>query len=364
MKVILSGGGTGGHVYPAIAVADALKEQMPDIQILFVGAQGRMEMEKVPAAGYEVKGLWISGLDRKLSLRNFMFPIKVISSLWTAMALLRRFKPQVVAGFGGYASGPLLRAAAWMGIPIVIQEQNYYAGITNKLLARRAEKICVAYPGMEKFFKEEKIVMTGNPVRKDLQELKSRRAEAMSFFGLDETKRTLLLFGGSLGARRLNVAMRAQTDFFRKHDDIQVLWQMGKLYAELYATSDTAALHNVHALPFIDKMDLAYAAADVVICRAGALTISELCLAEKAAILVPSPNVAEDHQTKNALALVERGAAVMISDDSEPEVLMQTALDILNDRDKKLGLELSIAALAKPDAASRIADLIIREAKA
>lgn len=363
MKVILSGGGTGGHVYPAIAVADALKEQMPQVQILFVGAQGRIEMEKVPAAGYEVKGLWISGLDRKLTLRNLLFPVKVVSSLFNAYLLLKQFRPDVVAGFGGYASGPLLRVAAWMGIPIVIQEQNSYAGITNRLLAKRAEKICVAYPGMEKFFEREKIVMTGNPVRKDLQELKNRRAEALSFFGLDDTKKTLLLFGGSLGARKLNEAMRTQAEFFREHDDIQVLWQMGKLYTERYAKSETAGLRNVHALPFIDKMDLAYAAADVVICRAGALTISELCLAGKAAILVPSPNVAEDHQTKNARALVDRGAALMVTDESEGDVLFEAALDILQHSDKKLGLELSIAELAKPDAAERIADLIIKEAK-
>jgi UDP-N-acetylglucosamine--N-acetylmuramyl-(pentapeptide) pyrophosphoryl-undecaprenol N-acetylglucosamine transferase len=363
MKVILSGGGTGGHVYPAIAVADALKERMPEVQILFVGAKGRMEMEKVPAAGYEVKGLWISGLDRRLSLRNLLFPVKVLSSVMTAYTLLRKFRPNVVAGFGGYASGPLLRAAVAMGIPVVIQEQNSYAGITNKLLSKQARKICVAYPGMERFFPQKKIVLTGNPVRKDLQDLKDRRAEAMSFFGLDDTKKTLLLFGGSLGARKLNEAMSAQTQFFREHDDIQVLWQMGKLYAEKYATSETANLSNVHAMPFIDKMDLAYAASDVVICRAGALTISELCLAGKAAILVPSPNVAEDHQTKNALALVEHSAAMMVHDSGSPGDLMHAILDILNHPDKKLRLELSIATLAKPDAATRIADLIINEAK-
>ena len=363
MKVILSGGGTGGHVYPAIAVADALKEQMPQAQILFVGAKGRIEMEKVPAAGYDVKGLWISGLDRKLTLRNLLFPVKVISSLMTAYLLMRKFQPQVVAGFGGFASGPLLRVAAWMDVPMVIQEQNSYAGITNRLLAKKARKICVAYPGMEKFFQREKIVLTGNPVRKDLQELKTRRAEALSFFGLDDTKKTLLLFGGSLGARKLNEAMREQAEFFREHDDIQVLWQMGKLYAEKYSVSETAGLRNVHALPFIDRMDLAYAVADVVICRAGALTISEICLTGKAAVLVPSPNVAEDHQTRNALALVERGAAVMVADNSPAEDLLQAAVDILNNPDKRLGLEISIAALARPDAAERIADMIINEAK-
>ena len=363
MKVILSGGGTGGHVYPAIAVADALKELMPQVQILFVGAKGRMEMEKVPAAGYEVKGLWISGLDRKLSLRNLMFPVKVVSSLMKAHSIIAQFKPDVVAGFGGYASGPLLRAAAWRDVPVVIQEQNSYAGMTNRLLAGKAEKICVAYPGMEKFFEPEKIVLTGNPVRKDLQDLKTRRAEALSFFGLDDTKRILLLFGGSLGARTLNEVMRSQAGFFRKHDDIQVLWQMGKLYADIYAKSETAQLQNVRALPFIDRMDLAYAAADVVICRAGALTISELCLAGKAAILVPSPNVAEDHQTKNAQALVDHGAAVMVADDSPAEAVLRAVIDILDQPEKKFGLEVSIATLAKPDAAQRIAELILNTAK-
>jgi UDP-N-acetylglucosamine--N-acetylmuramyl-(pentapeptide) pyrophosphoryl-undecaprenol N-acetylglucosamine transferase len=241
MKVILSGGGTGGHVYPAIAVADALKDQMPQVKILFVGAKGKMEMEKVPAAGYEVKGLWISGLDRRLTARNFLFPVKVISSMWNAYQIIRKFKPDVVAGFGGFASGPLIRVAAWMNIPVVLQEQNSYAGITNRLLAKKARKICVAYHGMERFFDARKIVMTGNPVRKDLQGLKNRRAEALSFFGLDETKKTFLLFGGSLGARTLNEVMRKQTNFFKEHDDIQVLWQMGKLYAESYSKSETAS---------------------------------------------------------------------------------------------------------------------------
>lgn len=364
MKVILSGGGTGGHIYPAIAVADALRDQRPDVDILFVGAQGRMEMEKVPAAGYPVVGLWISGIDRRLSLRNFLFPVKVISSLWTAAGVIRKFKPDVVAGFGGFASGPLLRMASWMGIPAVIQEQNSYAGITNRMLARTAEKICVAYPGMDKFFEAEKIVITGNPVRKDLQELKSKRAEAYAFFGLDHTKKTILLFGGSLGARTLNETMRAQAELLRQHQEIQVLWQMGRLYAESYKVSETAGLQNVHALSFIDRMDLAYAAADVVIARAGALTISELCLAAKAAILVPSPHVAEDHQSKNAEALVARGAAVMVADADAKEVLLSQALGILDNPDAKLKLEVSIAALAKPGAADRIAELILKTAQA
>lgn len=360
MKVILSGGGTGGHVYPAIAVADALRDMVPGIELLFVGAQGRMEMEKVPAAGYRVEGLWISGIDRKLTLRNLAFPFKVISSLWNASAILRRFKPDVVAGFGGYASGPLIRAAAWMGIPVVIQEQNSYAGITNRLLSKTASKICVAYPGMDQFFDADKIVFTGNPVRRDLQDLNNKRAEALAFFGLDDTKQTILLFGGSLGARTLNEAMQTQTDFFRKHDRIQVLWQMGKLYAEKFGASDTAHLKNVHAVPFIDRMDLAYAVADVVICRAGALTISELCLAGKAAVLVPSPNVAEDHQAKNALTLVERGAAEMVRDKEASDKMLSTAAEILSDPDRRLGLEVSIAALATPDAAQRIAGYILK----
>jgi UDP-N-acetylglucosamine--N-acetylmuramyl-(pentapeptide) pyrophosphoryl-undecaprenol N-acetylglucosamine transferase len=362
MKVILSGGGTGGHIYPAIAVANALREMMPDVEILFVGAKGKMEMEKVPAAGYEVKGLWISGLDRRLSMRNFLFPFKVFSSLTASVSILRRFRPQVVAGFGGYASGPVMRAASWLGIPIVIQEQNSYAGITNRILARHADHICVAYPGMERVFSEDKIIETGNPVRKDLLELKSKRAEARAFFGLSEQKKTILLFGGSLGARTLNEVMGANTEFFRQHDDIQVLWQMGKLYADKYARSHTAGLANVRAMPFIDKMDLAYAVADVVICRAGALTISELSLAGKATILVPSPNVAEDHQTKNARTLVERGAALMVADKHAADAL-ETAREILENADTKLGLEISISALARPDAAERIAEIIIQSAE-
>jgi UDP-N-acetylglucosamine--N-acetylmuramyl-(pentapeptide) pyrophosphoryl-undecaprenol N-acetylglucosamine transferase len=362
MKVILSGGGTGGHIYPAIAVANALREQMPDVEILFVGAKGRMEMEKVPAAGYEVKGLWISGLDRRLSMRNFLFPFKVFSSLTASVSILRTFRPQVVAGFGGYASGPVLRAATWLGIPIVIQEQNSYAGITNKILARHARSICVAYPGMDRVFPEDKIIETGNPVRKDLLELKSKRAEARAFFGLHEQKKKILLFGGSLGARTLNQTMHANAGFFRQHDDIQVLWQMGKLYADTYAKCETAGLTNVRAMPFIDRMDLAYAIADVVICRAGALTISELSLAGKAAVLVPSPNVAEDHQRKNAMTLLERGAALMVQDKQASDAL-ETARQVLENADSKLGLEISISALGRPDAAERIAEIIIQSAE-
>jgi UDP-N-acetylglucosamine--N-acetylmuramyl-(pentapeptide) pyrophosphoryl-undecaprenol N-acetylglucosamine transferase len=363
MKVILSGGGTGGHVYPAIAVADALREALPQCEILFVGAKGRIEMEKVPAAGYPVKGLWISGLDRRLSLRNLLFPVKVIASLTAAAMLLRRFRPHVVAGFGGYASGPLLRIAGRNGIPTILQEQNSYAGMTNRLLAKRATQICVAYPGMDKFFPPEKIVVTGNPVRRDLQNLHARRQEALKFFGLDAARKTILLFGGSLGARTLNEAMRVHGEFFKEHDDIQVLWQMGKLYAEQYAECTTARLPQVHAMPFIDRMDLAYAAADVVICRAGALTISELCIAGKAAVLVPSPNVAEDHQTKNARTLVDRGAATLVADREAMQMIMQQAQKILRDPVLKGNLEKAIAGMARPDAARDIAALIINHAR-
>lgn len=364
MKVILSGGGTGGHVYPAIAVADALRTLQPDVQILFVGARGRIEMEKVPAAGYPIRGLWISGIVRRLSLRNLLFPLKVLLSLVVSFGILRRFRPQVVAGFGGYASGPLLWMAGWMSIPVLIQEQNSYAGITNRMLARKARTICVAYPAMERFFPQDKIAITGNPVRKDLQDLKQRRAEGLAYFGLKDNKKTILLFGGSLGARTLNEVMRTQTGFFTEHDDIQVLWQMGKLYAEQYANCATAQLSNVHAMQFIDRMDMAYAAADVVICRAGALTISELCIAGKAAVLVPSPNVAEDHQTKNALALAEQGAAVMVADKSPAHEILQAAHEILSSGQRKHDLGQAISRLAKPDAAARIAQLIIKLAHA
>ena len=363
MKVIVSAGGTGGHIYPAIAVANRLVERVPGVEILFVGAQGKMEMEKVPMAGYRIKGLWISGLQRRLTLKNLSFPIKLTSSLINAYRIVRDFNPDGVAGFGGYASGPTVYAASAMGIPAVIQEQNSYPGITNKLLAKRVQAICVAYAGMERFFPADKIRMTGNPVRKDLLELEGKRGEAVSYFGLDTGKKTLLLFGGSLGARTLNMLMRAGTGILKERDDIQVLWQMGKLYAEQYGRSETAQLASVQAMQYIDRMDLAYAVADVVVCRAGALTISELCLAARPAILVPSPNVAEDHQTQNAMSLVERDAALMVRD-AEADQVLPAALQLLDDPGRQRALSGNIGQLALPGAADAIVDQLLKVAQA
>ena len=360
MKVIVSGGGTGGHVYPAIAVADALCAMNPETEILFVGALGKMEMEKVPLAGYPIEGLNIRGLQRRLTAANLSFPIRLIESLVRARSIIRDFKPDVVAGFGGYASGPTVYVASGMGIPTLLQEQNSYPGITNKLLAKRSKTICVAYPGMERFFPKEKLHFTGNPVRKDLQSLDGRREEALAHFGLDPQKRTLLIFGGSLGARTLNEAMRESHGLLKERNDIQVLWQMGKLYAEQYSVSETAGLDNVRPLQFIDRMDLAYALADLVICRAGALTISELCLAKRPAILVPSPNVAEDHQTRNAESLVNKSAAVLVPDaEAVPGALLR-AMDLIDDVDSMKRLSESIGELGMPNASDIIASEIVK----
>lgn len=364
MRVIISGGGTGGHVYPAIAVADKLRELDPEVDILFVGALGKMEMEKVPQAGYRIEGLNIRGLQRKLTVANLSFPFRLIGSLMKARKLIKQFKPDVVAGFGGYASGPTLYVASHKGIPTVIQEQNSYPGITNKLLAGRAKKICVAYSGMEKFFPIESLLLTGNPVRKDLHHLEEKRAEACKHFGLEPEKKTLLLFGGSLGARTLNNAMGAATKILSERDDIQVLWQMGKLYAEQFGTSSTAQLPHVRAQAFIDRMDLAYSVADVVICRAGASTISELCLAGMAAILVPSPNVAEDHQTQNAMALVNVGAAEMVTEAEAETHVVSSALELITDRERCVNYRRQISALAMPNAADEIVGEIISAAQA
>jgi len=362
MKVIISGGGTGGHIYPAIAIADALKKRDPLIDILFVGARKRMEMEKVPAAGYPIKGLWISGLQRKLTFSNLAFPLKVVHSMIRCNAIIRSFHADVVVGVGGYASGPLVKVAARMKIPGVLQEQNSYPGITNKWLAKKAHTICVAYPGMEKFFPKEKIVLTGNPMRSQLGREISR-VEAASLFGLDPNKKTILAFGGSLGARTINEMIQQSHDLVAGRNDIQVLWQIGKLYAEKYLDSHTAKLSNVKAFVFIDRMDMAYAIADVVIARAGAITISELCLTGKAAILIPSPYVAEDHQTHNARSLTHLGAAVMIPDAEALEKAFGEALRLLDHPGEMKSLETNIRQLGKPNAADDIADIIIRIAK-
>ena len=353
-KFIISGGGTGGHIYPAIAIANELKARHPDAEFLFVGASDRMEMEKVPQAGYEIEGLWISGIQRKLTLKNLLFPFKLISSLWKATKIVKRVKPDVVIGTGGFASGPLLRVASGKGIPCVLQEQNSYPGITNRLLAGKARKICVAYDGLERFFPAEKIVKTGNPVRQDLLDVRTKRAEALEFFQLQPGKKVLLVLGGSLGARAINELVKKHLSLFREKD-VQVLWQCGKLYYEEFEkyTDNTIRVHA-----FINQMALAYAAADVVISRAGAGSVSELSIVGKPVIFIPSPHVAEDHQTRNALAVTEKNAAVLIREkdlDSNFEKEF-TALIASEERQRELGE--NIRQLALPDATGDIADEI------
>jgi UDP-N-acetylglucosamine--N-acetylmuramyl-(pentapeptide) pyrophosphoryl-undecaprenol N-acetylglucosamine transferase len=363
MKVLISGGGTGGHIFPAIAIADAIKKKNPDADILFVGAKGKIEMQKVPQAGYPIKGLWISGFHRQLTLRNLMFPIKLISSLVKAFSIVKSFKPDVVVGVGGFASGPVLEVATRTGIPALVQEQNSYAGVTNKLLSKKASKICVAYDNMDRYFPKEKIQFTGNPVRADLKDTKASKEEALEYFGLEKGKKTLLVFGGSLGARTINEAMAAAAEMLKEHNEIQVLWQAGKLYIDEFSTCETAQLRNVQIRPFIDRMDLAYKMADLVACRAGALTISELCLVGKPAILIPFPNAAGDHQTKNAMALVEKGAAFLVTDHQAKEVFKSLVLNTIEDEGKLSQLAINIKALAKPEAAETIAEEVMKLAK-
>lgn len=359
-KVIISGGGTGGHVFPAIAIADALKEEMGEkVDILFVGAKGKIEMEKVPKAGYPIEGLWISGLHRKLTMRNLLFPVKLVSSLIKARSIIHRFRPDVAVGVGGFASGPLLDMASRMHIPCLIQEQNSYAGLTNRLLAAKVYKICVAYDHMDRYFPAEKIVWTGNPVRKDLGKNAATKAEGLAHFGLQPGKPVIFVFGGSLGAQAINEAMAANAAFLREHPDVQVLWQAGKLYYDRFRTSETAQLPNVVIQPFIDRMDLAYAMADLVVCRAGALTIAELSILGQPAVLIPSPNVAEDHQTKNAMALVEKNAAVVVKNEEASDLIMRRAFEILQDQEQLDSLRDNILQLARPDAAQRIAREIL-----
>ena len=308
-KIILSGGGTGGHIYPAIAIANELKARFPESEFLFVGAKDKMEMQKVPQAGYDIIGLWIAGIQRRLTFKNLLFPIKLVVSLCRSLAILNSFKPDVVIGTGGFASGPLLQVAAMKGIPTLIQEQNSFPGITNKLLSKKANKVCVAYEGLERFFPKEKLILTGNPVRQDVLDLDHKSAEAISFFNLDPDKKTLLILGGSLGARRINQLIESELEYF-KGLGIQLIWQCGKLYADDYNSYNSN--ENVQVHTFLNRMDLAYAAADIVISRAGASSVSELCVVGKPVIFIPSPNVSEDHQTKNALAVSEKLAALLI----------------------------------------------------
>ncbi len=357
-KIIISGGGTGGHVYPAIAIANAIKRLQPEAEILFVGAKGKLEMDKVPQAGYPIEGLWISGFQRKLTVRNLMFPFKLVSSLIKATRILRRFKPDVVIGVGGYASGPVLEMATRLKIPTLIQEQNSYAGVTNRLLAKKVNKVCVAYEGLERFFSADKMTLTGNPVRKDILDISNKRAEGLDYFGLQKNKKTIVVVGGSLGARTLNESMAASLVQLNE-DDIQVFWQAGKLYIEEFAPK-VEEIDHITVTAFIDRMDLAYAMADVVVARAGALTISELCLVGKPSILVPSPNVAEDHQTANANALVQKNAALLVKDKDAKETLITKTLELLNDTNKMKELAENIKELGKPNAADEIANEVLK----
>ncbi|AKA35704.1 undecaprenyldiphospho-muramoylpentapeptide beta-N-acetylglucosaminyltransferase [Flagellimonas lutaonensis] len=351
-RFILSGGGTGGHIYPAIAIANELKRRHPDAEFLFVGAKDKMEMEKVPAAGYPIEGLWISGLQRKLTVKNLLFPIKLISSLLRARKIVNDFKPHVAIGTGGFASGPLLQMAAKKGIPCVLQEQNSYAGITNKLLAKHAEKICVAYDGMARYFPKEKIVKTGNPVRADLVNLGIDKEEALSHFGLKTGKKTLLVLGGSLGARRINQLVESELVFI-KNLGIQVVWQCGKLYYEEYKKYES---DRVRTKAFIDQMEYAYAAVDMIISRAGAGSVSELCLVGKPVIFVPSPNVAEDHQTKNAEALMAQKAALMLKERDLDDRFEGVFEELVRSESKQRLLAENIKKLAMPKATEQIVD--------
>lgn len=370
--IIISGGGTGGHIFPAVSIANAIKELRPGAEILFVGAEGRMEMQRVPDAGYKIIGLPVAGFDRKHLWKNFAVLVKLARSQWKARKIIKDFKPLVAVGVGGYASGPTLKTAGMMGIPTLIQEQNSYAGVTNKLLAQKARKICVAYEGMEKFFPADKIIMTGNPVRQNLFGHSITRQEAADLFGLDPAKKTILILGGSLGARTINQTLTAALETMRAHPDIQFIWQTGKIYIEqvkqaIVAFTGEAVRHphitaipNLYVTDFIKDMAKAYTLADLVISRAGAGSISEFCLLHKPIILVPSPNVAEDHQTKNALALVNKDAALYVKDAEAMEKLISTALETVADDNRLQALSSNIARLALPDSARRIAEEVLK----
>ena len=350
LRVIISGGGTGGHIFPAIAIAKAIQRAQPNAEILFVGAEGKMEMEKVPQAGYTIIGLPIVGIQRKLTLKNLLVPFKIIQSMSKAKRVIKDFQPDIAIGVGGYASGPLLRAAANQGIPTFLQEQNSYPGITNKILAKKAHKICVAYDGLDQFFPKEKIVLTGNPIREEVTQLEGKKQQAIKHFGLDENKKTVLVVGGSLGARTINQAIDAAKNQLAENG-LQVLWQTGKNYSV-----DRSLLPpSVHVHTFIKEMDYAYAAADFIVSSAGAMSISELCLVGKPVILVPSPNVSEDHQTKHAMALVNKGAAVLVKDSEAIAQLPIAITQLVNDTTKCESLGRTILTLGKAGAADHIA---------
>ena len=358
-RVLISGGGTGGHIYPAIAIASALQEANPSLEFLFVGAEGKMEMEKVPKAGFRIIGLPIVGINRQHMWKNLLFPIKLLRSLSKAFAILKEFKPDLAIGVGGYASGPMLMAAYVKGIPFVIQEQNSFAGITNKLMSKKAQHIFVAYPGMEKFFPKEKIKLLGNPVRKDLIESKSKRAQAAKFFGLDAEKSTVLVIGGSQGARSINLAIEKGLQELEKAG-VQLVWQTGVPF-ENQAKQSTVKNPSLssYVSAFIYEMDLAYAMADIVISRAGALSVSEICLAGKASVLVPFPNASEDHQTENALSLVRQQAALLVKDNEAQDLLIKTALETLANKNLLKSLASASLSMGKPKAAQEIAATLL-----
>lgn len=352
-RFILSGGGTGGHIYPAIAIANELKARFPKSAVLFVGASDKMEMQKVPQAGYAIKGLWIAGIQRRFTLKNVLFPIKLAVSLVKSLAIVGKFKPDAVIGTGGFASGPLLVVAAMKGVPTLIQEQNSFPGITNKLLSKKVNKVCVAYEGLERYFPKEKLILTGNPVRQDLLDLDQKSAEAQTFFNLNSNKKTLLVLGGSLGARRVNQLVESKLNYF-KELEVQLIWQCGKLYADDYNKYNSLEQVQVHS--FLNRMDLAYAAADIVISRAGASSVSELCVVGKPVIFIPSPNVSADHQTKNALAVSEKKAAILISE-KEIESSFETQFsELILSESQQIELSKNIKKLALKQATKSIVD--------
>ena len=359
MKAIISGGGTGGHIFPAVAIANALKDRYPDADILFIGALGRMEMEKVPAAGYKIEGLPIAGLQRRLTLKNLAVPFKLLKSQHKAKKLIKGFNPDIVVGVGGYASAPTLKMAAKLGYPTLLQEQNSYPGLTNKMLASKANTICVAYSGLEKFFPQEKIVFTGNPVRKVIEDMTTDKATGCQFFGFDTTRKTILSVGGSLGARTINETLLENINYF-KDNNLQLIWQTGKGFYQqaVEAVKNANAEGNIKVCEFIYEMDKAYAAADAIISRAGAIAISELCLVAKPLILIPSPNVTEDHQTKNAMALVNRGAALIVRDVESKQTLCPTLTSLLADEEKQTTMRKNIAEMGVRNAANKIVDEI------
>ncbi|MBI6115657.1 undecaprenyldiphospho-muramoylpentapeptide beta-N-acetylglucosaminyltransferase [Salegentibacter maritimus] len=354
LRVILSGGGTGGHIYPAIAIANEIKIRYPETEILFVGASDRMEMEKVPQAGYKIEGLWISGIQRKLTMSNLMFPFKLLSSLAKSRRIIKEFKPNVVIGTGGFASGPLLKVASSKGIPSIIQEQNSFPGITNKLLAKQVDKICAAYEEVKRFFPAEKTIITGNPVRQDLLKIDANREKALKHFELESNKKVVLVLGGSLGARRINQLVEANLERFKK-ENIQLIWQTGKLYFEEYKKYDSG-LVQTHM--FLNNMNLAYGAADVIISRAGAGTVSELSIVGKPVLFIPSPNVAEDHQAKNAQAVVKKNAALMLKENELDEKFETVFFGFMASEEKQRKLGKNIKKLALPNATARIVDEI------